>query len=112
MNLIGVLVFGLVITLFVPFLVYNNSKKIFRTNKYLQEPVLWTITESRIKLKGLTFETEYEWSNIYQIVKLKNWTLIYKDTIVCNIIPNRSFLSTSDYEKFWELVKANQVKIK
>lgn len=111
-NPIFNLVFGIGLTIVTPASIYYSSKKIFNTNKYLQEESIWTISEEKVKIKGKSFESEYNWSNVYKIKKIKNWTIIYQDRIIANFIPMKSFKTHEDIELFWEYVRRNNVRLK
>ena len=64
------------------------------------------------KIKGKSFEGEYDWTNIYKIIKVGNCIIIYKDRIIGNFIPINSFNSKEDYQLFWEYAKQNNVTVK
>lgn len=96
----------------VPLSIFYNSKKTYDVNKYLQEESEWSVDENKIKIKGKSFESEYDWTNIYQIKRVGDWILIYKDRIICNFIPLYAFASSADYDLFLDYMHKNNVKIK
>lgn len=86
-----------------------SSRRIYKSNKYLQEEISWTIDDTHIHLLAGSFKGDYEWNNIYRIKEFKHWILIYKDRMVVNIIP-KSALSPNDIAKFWALAAAHNIK--
>ena len=111
-NPIFNLIFGLAITLMTPLSIFYSTKKSYEINKYMQSETEWTITQEKIKIKGKSFEGEYDWTNIYKIIKVGNCIIIYKDRIIGNFIPINSFNSKEDYQLFWEYAKQNNVTVK
>jgi hypothetical protein len=103
------LLIGAVLTFLVPISIYNNSKKIYNTNKYLQEESEWTIDKIRLSAKGPSYYSEFDWKKIYKIKKLNRWILIYQDKLIVNIIPLDSFSSESDFNSFRELAVKNNL---
>ena len=106
------LIFGLIMTFLTPLSIFYSTKKSYATNKYMQSETEWTISDEKIKIKGKSFEGEYDWSNVYKIIKVSDWIIIYKDRIIGNFIPINSFNNKEDYQFFWDYAKKNNVKLK
>lgn len=104
------IIFGFVIMMYLPFSIYLSSKRNFSTHKNLQEKIIYDFNDDKIKLIGETFNSEMDWMNVYKIIELKDWFLIYHNRQVANFVPKDSF--GSNLNEFKDLVKRKGLKAK
>ena len=105
------LLLGLYIIGFFPIMIIFKSRKLYNTNKSLQETIHYSFNEKSMKVLADTFNHEREYESIYKIKELRKWILIYQNNIVFSMIPKSSF-SDEQLITFWELIsKKSEIKI-
>ena len=98
------LVAGFFMAVYLPFAVYRNSNKTYTSNRLLQEKINYQFDLERINVIGESFKSEIEWKNIYKILELKNWVLIYQNSAVANLVPKKS-LNKEQQTAFSKFIK-------
>lgn len=104
------LVFGFSIIAIWPFSIYRSGKKNFYSNGKLQEKTIYEFTDEGIKQIGETFNSDMDWTKVYNILELKDWILIYHNRQIANLIPKESF--GDNLQDFKNLVISKGVKSK
>ena len=78
------------ITIVQPTVIYSTIRKNYRSSSNLKEQLKIEFTTTEIKMHGDSFYTVLEWAKIYKVQELKNWVLIYQNSLSAIIIPKRS----------------------
>ena len=86
---------GCFISILLPLSIYRSSKKIFRSNKTLQEPLKYELSEHQLKVEGTSFNSSISLQNIHHFKEMKRWILFYHSSNTFNLIP-KSALTTED----------------
>jgi YcxB-like protein len=81
------LVFGILLSILLPFSVYASAKKAFAGHVRLHETVNYTFTNEQLIVSGETFSAEFDWSKIFKIEELKLFFIIYQAPNAVNLIP-------------------------
>lgn len=93
----------LLITVFQPagffYIIWRN----YRSSNQLTEELEIDLSPTLIKVRGDSFYMELLWEKIYKVVELKNWFLIYQNTLSAVIIPKQS-LSPEEQQEFVTLL--------
>lgn len=97
------LIYGLVLTVGIPFLTYLSARKGFKSNERLHEQITYEFTEESVKVTGESFSSEFTWAKTNRVKELKEWILIYQNKIIAHIIPKKSF-SPEELNTFKALV--------
>lgn len=103
-------ILGFVFVIVFPFSIYMGAKRSFSSNKMLIENINYEFTDKKILLTGESFISEMDWKNIYKILELKDWILIYQNRQVFNVIPKESF--GKNLTDFKSMVRNNNIKSK
>lgn len=98
------LIFGLFVSVLIPFSVYRSAKKTFTSSQRLKEKISYEFDPEKIKISGESFHSEMDWPQTHKIVELKDWILIYHNALIANVIPKRAF-NDKDLNNFKELVR-------
>lgn len=98
------LIFGLFMTVVLPYSIYRSATKNFDSNQRLSEEITYEFDHELIHIKGESFQAELTWPKSYKVLELNSWILIYQNKLVANIIPKDSF-STEQLIEFRELVQ-------
>ncbi len=69
--------------------IYLYSKKVFESDKYLQEEQSFEIDDKAIKVSSNSINSVYKWSELYKCVETKGYFFIYIANIKAIIIPKR-----------------------
>ena len=96
---------------YLPLSVYFRSKKVFASNKLMQEEVKWTVDEDSIKLQGQTYKSEFNWPGINRIQLLKDFMIIYMSKSTMYIIPRKSFHTDEEAQRLLEIAKKNNIPV-
>jgi len=96
--------FGL-ITIFLPYSIYKQSKKSFYSNKRLQENIKYFFDEEKMEVKGESFNAISNWEKFFKVTELRNWILIYQNNLIANIIPKSSF-TTEQLQFFKSIIRS------
>ncbi|KMQ69535.1 hypothetical protein ACM39_00245 [Chryseobacterium sp. FH2] len=86
-------------------------KKVFYSNKNIQECIFYTFTNETIHTKGETFEGEFHWNTVYKVKENTDWFLIYQNAQIMNMIPKKFFTKNQILE-LRNIIKNNKVKSK
>ncbi len=92
------LIFGLIITLVLPFSVYSSSKKAFAGHLRLHEQIAYTFNNEKIITAGESFNSELDWSKVFKIEELKQFFIIYQTPQAVNLIPKASLTGLQQNE--------------
>lgn len=108
---IASLITGVMLAIVVPISVYFSAGRIYDANRNLHERISWNVSTDKIVISGPSFHSESGWQSVKKITLLKNWTLIQAHNRVTNFIPQRAWVSVSNYEQFLNCAKKNGVAI-
>ena len=78
------------ITLVQPMVIYNTIRQNYRSSSHLKEQLKIEFTTTEIKMQGDSFYTVLDWAKIYKVQELKDWVLIYQNSLSAIIIPKKS----------------------
>ncbi|RZK05283.1 MAG: YcxB family protein [Flavobacterium sp.] len=67
----------------------------YASDQRLKETTQYEFSEKDIKLKGESFETTFDWNNLYKIKLLKGWLFLYQNKLVVNFV-NMDGVNTED----------------
>ena len=96
------------ITLVQPLVIYMTIRENYYSSSHLMEPVTIEFSKEEIKITGDSFYTVLTWGKTYKTVELRNWFMIYQNTLSAVIIPKRAF-EAGRMEVFIELLKSISV---
>ncbi|MDR0810675.1 MAG: YcxB family protein, partial [Paludibacter sp.] len=74
-----------------PITIYFSAKKLFKTNKIIQEKIIYNFQDEKIAIIGESFSSELTWEKLYKIIELKHFVLLYQSASTMNIIPKFAF---------------------
>jgi hypothetical protein len=80
------------ITIVQPTVIYTTIRKNYRSSSHLKEELKIEFTATEIKMHGDSFYTVLEWAKIYKVQELKDWVLIYQNSLSAIIIPKSSLI--------------------
>lgn len=83
------LIFAILMTIFLPGLIFWNAKRTFNANARFNESIYYTFDNTWIELKGESFESKFTWKKILKVKETKSWFLIFSNKVVANIIPKK-----------------------
>lgn len=101
----------LILFVFIIIRTYFSVKKVFYSNKQIQESIVYTLTGENIQIKGETFDGEFTWNRVYKVKENKEWFLIYQNAQVMNMIPKKYF-AKEQVSELRSIIKNNRVKSK
>lgn len=87
-----------VVYLYIPFMVYWRTKKLFLSEKKFSKPIHWTMDEQHAEMKSDIFEYQFKWSGVAMVSENKNAFLIYQNRQSANVIPKLSLLPAIQME--------------
>ena len=87
-NLYIQIFFGIYVLL-LPALVYWKSKKNFKSNKLIQEDIIYELSPDKFAVSTPYSNSEIPWEKIYKIKELKDWFLIYHSNKIAHLIPKK-----------------------
>ncbi|WP_027380647.1 YcxB family protein [Chryseobacterium daeguense] len=90
---------------------FFRLKKVFSSNKNIQENISYTFTNENIRLEGDTFDSEFTWDAVYRVKENNEWFLIYQSAQIMNMIPKKYFTKNQILE-LRNIIKVNNVKSK
>lgn len=106
--IIFIVVFGL---FFLPLSIYRRIRKVFFSNKKIQELITYEISEEKVIQKGEDFESEFTWSSLFKVKEIKNWFVLYHSSHGVNLIPKNS-MNKDQIQELREIILRNGVKAK
>jgi hypothetical protein len=107
----GLLVGGVMAGL-LPLFVHFNANKQYSSNNRLKEEMVYEIEKEKVKIKGSTFSTEWNWDAIFKLEETKKWFLIWQDAQQVNVLPKKAFTQDQLYELRERIVEALGPKAK
>src|SRR5436190_13973760 len=78
------------ITIVQPAVIFTTIRQNYRSSSHLKEELKIEFTMTEIKIHGDSFYTVLDWGKIYKVQELKDWMLIYQNSLSAIIIPKRS----------------------
>ena len=93
------LLFGLLLTIALPILVYVNAREGYAKEEKIKENIVYEITQDGLSIKGETFEGFKPWTEVKQILESKHWIIFSFDKTKVNVIAKRDCAGT-DLENF------------
>ncbi|GAA0121785.1 MAG: YcxB family protein [Clostridium argentinense] len=111
----GILLISLVLLAFY-FLIAFHSKKVFKSQRRLQEEQNYIINDDGILLISKSSNNNIGWKNIFKITESQNSIFLYLGDIKAMIIPKRAFGGEDNVAVLKEIIKRNlepdKVKLK
>jgi hypothetical protein len=87
---------GLLLT---PILIIYQTKRIYSTNKFFHEQVSYSLTNTSIKIKGESFDSEVKWTHYYKIKETKDFFILYQGNTIGNLLQKKS-MKADDINEF------------
>ncbi len=106
-----ILVYWAIFFTFIIIRSYFSVKKAFFSNKNIQEMIIYTFTDQKIRTEGETFDADFTWDAVYKVKENKDWFLIYQSAQVMNMVPKKN-LTQDQVLKLRNIIKTNNVKAK
>ena len=94
----GILVFALLYLFGIPWLLKFNSKRTYISNSILQEEILFEIDDHEIKTTAKSYESVFNWEQIFKVVENQDSLFIYINKQSANLIPKRDISNTQLFE--------------
>jgi hypothetical protein len=105
---LGYLLFYLLILL--PVLVYIKAKANMKKLATLREPLIFTINEDKIEVKGETFNTSSNWQYVTKLVEKGEYFMILTSSRTFYYLPKDRFQSQEDAVTLRNIVKEKGIK--
>ena len=83
----GFIVFPAIFLALLPFFVFLQAKRNFKTNRRLSEQIEYSFTDDNLIITGESFNGTMTWDKIFKVTKTKRWILIWQSSNSANIIP-------------------------
>jgi hypothetical protein len=100
---------GILIIVYFPAMGSIKAKQNFIAYHLLQEKIIYEFTEEGFMETGETFDSDMEWTEVYRILELNNWIIIYHATGSANFIPKAAF--GNRLAEFKNLVKDKELEL-
>ncbi len=104
------LVFAVFILFFIPFSVFNKTKKDLKENKLISQNIEYEFNKDKFNINGETFNMQNKWLDLYKIDELKEWFILYTSKNEALFIPKNRFKNNYDLISFSTFV--NSLKLK
>jgi len=98
-SLILQIIIGLSVVIFVPLIVYYQTRQVYKSNKLFHEKIIYSIDNHSVKITGETFNSELKWVHFNKIKETKNFFMLYHDKVVANLLDKKN-MNTEDITKF------------
>lgn len=98
--------FGIIL----PVGLYFTSKFNMKRVASLREPLLYTLNEEKIELKGETFSNSSNWQYITKLVERENYFLLRTGVRGIHYLPKDGFESKDDIARFKNIVREKGIK--
>lgn len=95
----------LVIFLMQPLFIFLTIRRTYMSSYHLREPVEMVFDEDHIQITGKFFYLELNWAGLFKVVELRNWFMLYQNSLSAVLVPKRSFKAEQQPE-FKELLNA------
>ena len=92
-----------------PLLIYINSKRMYKSNLRLSEPIEYQFEGDYLSTKGESFNAQLSWSKFYKVKKTKNYLILWQSAQSANIIPRRDIWD-SELDKLKAILQTHNVK--
>lgn len=85
------------------------ARRNYRTNKRIQEDLLYNIDSDKLAISGESFKVELSWNKVHRIIKTKKWILIFQSRQSANLIELNS-CNEEVIKALKEICSANNIK--
>lgn len=89
----GILMFALIYLFGIPWFLKYNAKKTYFSNAILQEEILFEIDDNTIKTTATSYQSNFDWNQIYKITENDKAIFIYMSKQTANLLPKRDLTS-------------------
>lgn len=100
-----------ILILFIVIRSFFSVRFAFNSNKNIQESILYTFTEDKIRILGETFDEDITWSSVYKVKEKRDWFLMYQSARVMNMVPKK-FFTKNQISDLRTIIQINKVKAK
>jgi len=97
------------IVLLSPLITLIQIKRLYKTNKILQEKLHYRLTNDSIQIKGETVDSTQKWTRFYQVRETKKFFMFYHGKMLATLIDKQMF-SENDLREFQEFTKSLNLK--
>src|SRR5436190_3563920 len=88
-----------------PLFILATIRRTYVSSDHLGEPLEMVFDAEHMRITGRSFYTERAWARSFKVVELKDWFMIYQNTLSAVLVPKRSFKGTQE-RAFVELLRA------
>ncbi|MBP6698034.1 MAG: YcxB family protein [Flavobacteriales bacterium] len=87
-----------------PLMIFLTIRRTFISSNHLGESLSMEFDPERIRMTGDSFYMEVIWAKTFKVVELRNWFMIYQNTMSAIIVPKRSF-APGEADQFRRMVR-------
>lgn len=106
------LIITLLIFVVIPAVFYVELKKYYKTNKSIEENIIYTFTNEGVETKGETFSSKLAWKTLYKIEEINDLLLLYTDKYIAIRIYKKNFKNEQDMQELRNMIKSQPIKQK
>ncbi|GAA3961755.1 YcxB family protein [Mucilaginibacter dorajii] len=96
--------------LLIPILMYFAAKNSFKKTAFLREPLLYSINEEKIEVKGDTFSSNNNWQYITKLVEREKYFMVRTGSRAFHYLPKDGFKSREDISRLKSIAKEKSIK--
>ncbi|MBK8497956.1 MAG: YcxB family protein [Flavobacteriales bacterium] len=88
-----------------PLMIFLTIRRTYISSNHLLEPLLMEFDQERIRMTGDFFYMEVIWAKTFKVVELRDWFMIYQNTMSAVIAPKRSF-APGEVDEFRRMLRS------
>jgi hypothetical protein len=74
-----------------PLFIFSTIRRTYVSSDHLREPLEMVFDGEQIRITGKYFYTELSWAGLFKVVELRDWFMIYQNTLTAVLVPKRAF---------------------
>jgi hypothetical protein len=74
-----------------PTVIYLTIRRTYISSNHLSESLEMVFDPKHIRITGQSFYTELAWARIFKVVELREWYMIYQNSLSAILVPKRAF---------------------
>jgi hypothetical protein len=110
-QIIFVAALGLLFMFLMPVSIYYQSKKVFESDKFLQDEQAYDFREDGFSVKAPYGCSEVTWDKVYRITTTREFISIYLSKIRAFVVPSR-LLPAQEYEILKKILNEKNVNVR
>jgi len=103
----SILTFLIFFVILLPLIIYLSVRRMYKTNKMIQDEITYMFTDDEVVMKGSLFETRYKWDAIYMAEEYDNWLLIYTSMQTAIHLYKPNFRNQADISILKSIINSN-----